>query len=265
MEQARILKRQAEQQLHASVEANLHLYEGQGAGFELVVESRDISELKRVRMDAGALNALEPGDGRKEGTGERDAKNALIIYRALEGLDPYLARDRRFWAYLTHFPCRHYAWHRWIDAEAETKTKVEQVRSHFFARGSRAFERANALSRLWWWARIASRYEGADLEKTLQVLLRHTDVRDAIVGRPTAVRSPKVFSAIMDVLCSRFGEDGENDFFRRLAARKSGDNPYQLFFKAINRHGGVLLLDAMPQPVLSALLMRLADEAESGP
>ena len=59
------------------------------------------------------LELLEKLDGRSR-TASADIENSLILYRALNGMTPALARDERIWVRLSHIECLDYARARWL-------------------------------------------------------------------------------------------------------------------------------------------------------
>ena len=241
-----ILKRAKVGDLYQNIDKNLDLY--MGAGFGGAIASDDTKEVQAVEFDPTAVEKMQPKSG-----GDTDAQNALVVHSSLEGMTPYLARDERIWAYLTHTHFLPYVRKRWISEDSKDEEKIKAIQIHFFARGSRAFERGNALSSLWWWAHIASRYQDSELEKTAKALLTNTDLRDAIIGRPSTSRSAKVFSAIMHSVMKRNTPEDGGLLDRRV---------YREWLKKVNMHGGTRLLDGLDEATLRNLIEGLAQEAE---
>jgi len=237
--------------LFESVERNLERYiEGD---FETMNLEEDAPEAPDARLLSGPLSRLRPEQG-----GGNDAVNAALVFDALPGLTPRLARSEGLWVWLCHGPCLAFARERWI-REGQSKAEIaKDVRRRFFARedGDRAFTRNNAVASLWWRAHIASRYPRADMRRSLEILLTRTDLRSALLERPTTARDPRVFSALMDVVFSRHEADEKSPFFSRR-------NPYRLWSKKVNRLGKERTLDVLPEPELRALFERLASEAEA--
>ena len=242
------LRREVVQRLYDNVESNLDAYKS--GDFNDIIKDTDLRKAKSAQYDPDPLEDLVPERG-----GEKDVENAILVHQSLGGISPYLARDERVWTYLTHVVCLRYVRLRWLELDLTDDKIVKGIRLHFFARGSRAFERNNAISCLWWWAHIASRYDKIDLRQALEILLHQTDVRASIVERPTLARSKKVFSAIMGVLCKYYDDD--RTFFSR--SKKSGN--YRVWLKRLNRHGGVRLLDALETSSLEALVWELSHES----
>ena len=240
---ARIVKRALMEELRQNVEKNLDRYRT-GNFDDLLVEDR-VREIKSVSFDLEPLKNLAHESG-----GEADAGNAFLVHESLGDMTPYLANDERVWVWFTHGPCLEFTRRRWLGSDGDEEQLAKDVRLHFFARGSRGITRNNAIASLWWWAHIASRYERAELRETLRALLSNTDVRANIIERPTMARSSKSFSAIMDIMKS---PPGGEDFFARPV--------YREWFRKINMHGGLRMLDALSESDLRDLFAKLAAEA----
>ena len=185
-------------------------------------------------------------------TGERDDRvNALIIYGALQ-LFPQQAADERLWAYLCHVEAADYTAARWLGARPQSNdAAVQKVRNHFFARGNRGLIRDNAISRLWWLGHIAHQVDPADPEAVLGMILRTQEVRSSLLERTGITRNIRVLTAVYHVL--REYESLRSDLFVRDTFRE--------FMKGLNRRGGVVLLDAVPDPDLKTLIRTEADQA----
>ena len=247
-----LLKRGVVQSLYDGIEKNLDRYvEGD---FEDLLPDEFRRTIRGTNFELADLSSLNPEVG-----GEHDAENSFIAFTALKDLSPYQARDERVWAYFTHLPCLEYSRKRWLSKSRTKERTLQDIRSHFFARGGhRGFERNNAIACLWWWGFVASRYERASLEETLEAFLHQTDVRSSIIERPTTSRSAKVFSAIMDALIKRKFANPNPQFF----ARRGNKGIYREWLKEINRHGGVKLFDSRNENDLTALFEELAVSAE---
>ena len=184
---------------------------------------------------------------------EEDAENAMIVYGALSGLTPHQAAEERLWTYLTHQEGASYVAHRWLRNRPRPGNQmdaVKRVRNHFFVNGNRGLIRDNGLSRLWWMARIAHHADPDEPLRFLKILLYLQDVRSALIERPSTSMNYRVLRAIYAVMRKNFEEE-EKSLFSRSRFRE--------WMKNLNRRGGVLLLDAMPDEALERLMR---DEAE---
>ncbi len=174
-----------------------------------------------------------------------DVENALIVYEALSGLTPHQASIERMWVYLCHCDCPQYVTARWLSRRPEQDEEaVREVRNHFFAVGNRALIRDNAVSRLWWLGKIAYDIDPENPREFLTILLHRQDVRSALIERPSVSTNRRVLRGIYDVMREHWSDGGA------LFAR----DVFRAWMIALNRRGGVVLLDALPEDVLGRLL-----------
>ena len=131
-----------------------------------MIQKEYIRPIKGTESIAQSFFSLNDRKG-----GDSDAENSYIVFDALKGLNPNLARDERIWVYLTHFHCLDFTRKRWLDPGWSDEKLIAGIRAHFFARGSRGFERNNSIASLWWWAFLASRHETKSLRDTLEIFL----------------------------------------------------------------------------------------------
>jgi len=241
-----ILKNAMVLKLFHDVPQNLPKYEA--FAFDLPANGEDCRELHGVQLDLEAFDNLDASPG-----GSTDAQNAKLVYEGLVGMTPYLARDERIWAWLTHTVGRRFTWARWVAGVADKDGRVKAVRDHFFAGGgARGIERNNALSSLWWWAHLAKQYDGVPLHESLRILLQRSDLREAIIGRPNLSASPLIFSCILRVL-----DEAEKSGCHHLFER----NSYRDWFKKLNRASGTQFLEALPDETLLQVMRKLANLA----
>lgn len=184
-----------------------------------------------------------------------DAQNARAVFDAMPTLTRHQASDERLWTYLCHTDCADYVRRRWLRSEVNPKKRVTRVRSHFFADSTdtRSVFRDNGISRLWWMGRLARELKtatGADEDLFLEMLLHRQDVRSAILERPFVSRNLRNLTALYDVMHEHWNTEGRPLFER---------NSFRDWMKALNRRGGVLLLDALSAKDLRAVA---EDEAQ---
>ncbi len=181
-----------------------------------------------------------------------DAENALIVYNALRDLTPHQASIERLWVYLCHFDCRQYVAARWLNRRPEDEEQAaREVRNHFFAVGNRALIRDNGVSRLWWLGKIAHDVAPDDPSEFLTILLHRQDVRSALIERPSVSMNRRLLQEIFAVMRDHWANGSV--LFKREAFRN--------WMIALNRKGGVVLLDALPSDALGPLLRQEADNA----
>lgn len=174
-----------------------------------------------------------------------DIDNALCVYKALHKLTAHQASIERVWAYLCHCDCPSYVASRWLGRRPEKEEDaVRKVRNHFFAVGNRALIRDNGISRLWWLGKIAHDIDPVSPQRFLTILLHRQDVRSALIERPSISMNGRLLRAIYAEMQEHWAND------RKLFERQS----FRSWMVALNRRGGVILLDALPNDELGKLL-----------
>ena len=188
----------------------------------------------------------------------QDPKNAISVYGALRDLKPKDAADERLWVHLCHNDCAAYIRARWLsDRPSDDEDAARKVRNHFFANGSRALIRDNAISRLWWLGHIAHEVAPDSPLSFLQILMHRQDIRSALIERPSVSMNTEVLRAIYAVMLDRWQQDERKN---RLFDR----NVFRDWMIRLNRRGGVVLLDALPREALDEVLEAEATAALRG-
>lgn len=232
----RFLKTLTIKELYDRVPDNLEEYRTGNFEFLMTDSSVYFEGDKEMGCDKLAKISCDDSD-------HKEVRNCELMYSALDGLTPYLARDERLWVYLTHTILLAYTRKRWPIPGDEDKA-VSQIRLHFFANGTRGIERNNAASRLWWMAHLCSRVDSLTLQESLETFLFQSDVRANIVERPTTSQSVHVFSAIIKKLYQSLMDD------KKLFQR----DVFRTFMKELNLQGGVRLLDVLGDDEVDKIL-----------
>ena len=181
-----------------------------------------------------------------------DGENALELYGALPALTLHQASDERLWVYLCHEESQKYVSGRWLTNRPEQDdAAIREVRNHFFAVGNRALIRDNGLSRLWWLGRIANDVAPDNPRDFLSILLHRQDVRSALIERPAVSMNRRVLRLIYEEMRNHW--DGGGELFQREVFRS--------WMIALNRRGGVILLDALPDKALASLVHEEAERS----
>ncbi len=183
-----------------------------------------------------------------------DAENALVVYQALKDLSALQASDERLWAHLSHFDCIEYVKARWLSTRpANNKEADSRIRNHFFAtgNGNRSLVRDNGISRLWWLGKFAFETSPRNPNEFLQILLHRQDVRSALIERPSVSMNPNILRAIFEIMKEYW--NGDRKLFEREA--------FRFWMRALNRRGGIVLLDALPEAHLLEMLRTEAKTA----
>ena len=183
---------------------------------------------------------------------ETDAENALIVYSSLQELTPHQASIERMWVYLCHFDCPHYVSSRWVSRDCKDESlTIREIQNHFFVNGNRGLIRDNGISRLWWLGKIAHEVDPDSPEEFLKLLLYRQDVRSALIERPSVSMNRRLLRAIYYVMREHWKNGGE--LFER--------DKFRNWMRGLNRKGGIILLDSLPDAPLNRLLLKEAELA----
>ena len=207
------------------------------------------AEIRDTRMALPALDELEVDHSKPSAN---DGANALHVFNALRNLNLRQAADERLWVYLCHIVNPRYVAERWLAIRPDLDEKAAiMVRNHYFVGSNRAVVRDNGLSRLWWLGRIANDVDESAPGHFLTILLHRQDVRSALIERPSVSTNIRVLRAVYAVMREHWGGD------RRLFEREI----FRGWMRGLNRRGGVVLLDALPEQQLAELVSELALES----
>ncbi len=181
-----------------------------------------------------------------------DVENSLLVFNEMSQLTPHQASIERMWVYICHCECPKYVATRWLNQRPEDSAEAaRKVRNHFFAGGSRALIRDNGVSRLWWLGKTATDVAPEDPREFLTILLYRQDVRSALIERPSISMNRRLLRGIYKIMKEQW--HGEKKLFER--------KKFRTWMVALNRRGGVVLLDALPDETLMSLLREEAEQA----
>ena len=247
MEYLRYFTAQTVEDLRHQIAANLDWYYSPSGSLPEAAVSGGFRE-SRVKglaiSDRLEVNGQSPSS--------TDIVNALVVFEALGELTPHQASMERLWTWLCHHECPQYVADRWLGERPEEEDgAARKVRNHFFAVGNRALIRDNGVSRLWWLGKIAHDTDPDDPRRFLEILLHRQDVRSALIERPAVSMNRKVLGTIYRVMQEHW--DGDRELFKRESFRN--------WMIALNRRGGVVLLDAMGEKELYQLVSQEAETA----
>ena len=198
----------------------------------------------KVKVDIEALQHLNGAAA----TAEADIDNSLIVYKAIEGMTPALAREERVWVRLCHIECLHYARARWIK-KTQDEDLDKAVQNHFFAQGRTGIRDDNAISRLWWNMHIATISDPDAPEAALRLMLKTADIRQAIVERPNTASREPLARALLRAMRS-------NDWIT------STEKSFRQFMIEMNRDAGGILFEAISDSDADAALEQYAENAK---
>jgi hypothetical protein len=183
-----------------------------------------ISQLDLKFID---LDILLDIDGSKKLVGSKkqlideEVPNVNVIWNAIGNLSPLIALDERFWVTLTLTHYREYLLSRWFDDSGDPDGARRSLDNHLFATTSRRFIRDQAVSRLWWAARIAKNLPGIELGRALEIMFWNSDLLSQIISRPSTASSSAITGEIVLLMGQRKAENlgFERDKFRSLMAQ----------------------------------------------
>lgn len=248
MTQLRYYTSEALEKLRSAISERLDwYYDPEGCPVQLPLENVRNSRLAAPNLaDQLIMDAKEPSS--------TDVDNAIIVYEALSDLTPHQASIERMWAHLCHHDCPRYVTWRWLKQRpGKEEDAVRKVENHFFAVGNRALIRDNGISRLWWLGKIAHDVDGINPREFLTILLHRQDVRSALIERPSVSMNRRVLRAIYAIMQEAWN-NGSKLFEREI---------FRSWMIALNRRGGVVLLDALPDEALEKLLKEEANRIMS--
>jgi hypothetical protein len=148
--------------------------------------------------------------------------NVEIIWNTIGKISPLLALDERLWVTLTLTHHQEYLLSRWFDKSVDSKSVLNMIDTHLFATTSRKFIRDQALSRLWWAAKIASDLPGIDTNQALETMFWNSDLLSQITTRPGTAASRQLSSEILQLMYERkvnykeFARDPFRDFMKEI-------------------------------------------------
>lgn len=198
-------------------------------------------ETSTLKCDFDLLSRLEHGNT----SPQIEIKNSQIVFGAIKGITPAIARDERIWARLTHVECLEYSRSRWL-GHKPAPAIPSLVQKHFFGPNLTAVRDDNAIGRLWWNGQISSQAMPEAPERALLQILKTADIRQAVVERSLMFSRPSLAKAIIVAMETWpwVTESAEN--FRSI-------------IKVVNRNGSGLLFEALPDGEVLDFVNRCAE------
>lgn len=170
-----------------------------------------------------------------------DCKNSIELYKQLQKIDRVQANDKRLWVSLTHTRFFSYTKKRWKVSAISSDDTIKE-RFHFEGTGIEARMR-NAISRLWWAAKITYDQRRENPFELTEVLWEKQDIYTALVER-SFVSYPNVVHGFLD-------------FYKRNKHLKEDD--LRALLRGLNAVGGVKILPLIPTEEMPDELRRVAD------
>ena len=213
-----------------------------GGDLEVLVDRAELVFLPTTyQINSTFLNLEIPSD--RDWRLHTDKVNCLRVFNALPQLTPAQATDERLWLTLALFHCREYVTMRWPAASSDSADLTRVIDNHWFASGTRRRFRDNAISRLWWSARLAHQVQTLDLQAAVDTLFVNTEYVASVMARNTTSAAPNVTGAILKISEAHFGAGNR---FNRDAFRE--------FMKEVDLLNGKLDLAALEVEQLQDIL-----------
>ena len=182
-------------------------------------------------------------------TAAGDRRASIMLYRALPGMTPALAREERVWVRLSHVECLGYARSRWLGGIEGEQLDI-QVRRHLFGSSLTGIRDDNALSRLWWNMHIAAIADPDDPEGALELILKTADIRSNFVERANTAARPPLARAVIRTM-------------RRDPWLTSTERAFREFMIVLNRDGGGVLFETMSDVDVDNVMDGCAERARA--
>ena len=202
-------------------------------------------ETTGVTFDRERLTELQLGAT----TPESEVHNSLVVHDALKAISRSVAREERIWVRLCHIECLDYARSRWL-TDLKQEELEAQIKKHFFADTLTQVRDDNAVGRLWWNAEIASIASPGDVGHGLKLMLQTADIRLNLVERTRLVSRPVLARGIVRALSDHAWLAAQERNFRR-------------FMRILNRDGGGVLYEALPEKAVDDLILTAIKKAQA--
>lgn len=245
MQSIRFYKQDTVNVLRQNIMANLTWYQAEGNidTPDILAEHKEMSK----KIDPVCWEQLNQSPDEN-----KDVQNAIVVYKGLD-LSPQQAADERIWVYATHRIARNYVIKRWPRIPTDKDKAKKYILSHYFVSGARGLIRDNAVARLWWMGHVANRCKDYDLETTLKILLRDSDVRANLLERSSVSMSQEMFNGVIRLLGRSLDTSDEPAIYKR--------SNFRALMKMLNRRGGRIMLNVLSPQQLDDMLNELAKQA----
>lgn len=185
---------------------------------EFEINSEELVDVPEVDIAPDLLDKLlqDPSD---------DFYCSKLVYENIKGMNPLLASQETFLAYLTHTVFHEYVKQRWNGIYSETDISETFIKKHWFG------TKQNAIGRLWWNVYLTiNENNKIDPYEYTKVLYRQSDITQNLSSSEVLFPNRKAIHAILG-----FYRDHDEIFEPRAAT-----NPRNRFItKSLNRWGGV--------------------------
>lgn len=185
--------------------------------------------------------------GSKSQAISEEISNVKIVWNSIGRISSLIALDERFWVTLTLEQHHKYFLSRWFDKTGDLDKARTSLDNHLFATSSRRFIRDQAVSRLWWAAKIAHDLPGIDPNKALETMFWNSDLLSQITTRPGTASSNELSSEILLLMHDR-----------KLRKPDYARDPFREFMKQIDITLGRNVVFSLPTEVLRKRVAEIA-------
>lgn len=170
-----------------------------------------------------------------------DGQNSIHLHKAMTGIRPSEAADKRLWVSLTHDRFREYTYLRWVKNRTITEGTIRK-RFHFEGNGMETRMR-NAISRLWWAAEMTYDSDNSEDHYHLtRTLWSNQDLFAGLTERSLGIY-PAIMRSILEIVA-------QHPSMNEAARRR--------WLAAINAAGGVKSLPSLELDEARQLVTSLA-------
>lgn len=171
-----------------------------------------------------------------------DCQNSIEIFKQLSSLDKVQANDKRLWVSLTHTIFYNYVWQRWKFGSEEISDDKIKERYHFEGAGIDS-RTANAISRLWWTAKVTYDSKRDDEFELTRLIWEKQDLWTGLMERSFSAY-PNVVKGFLEVY--RLNKQLKEDEIRMM-------------HRGLNAIGGVKMLPLLSKQEVVDEIRRIAD------
>ena len=164
--------------------------------YEEMVEKHDLSEMD-VNYNINPCDAklIPPLDN--ESKQQSDYKNSLELIAKLNNLTPAQATDERLWVTLAFKHYRKYCIQRQPHHSKSGSDYQRHLELYWFPKSRVYRVRHCLISRLWWQGYLVRRIKRWEISETLKLLIFHSDIKRALLNRPSIFNSATLFESIL--------------------------------------------------------------------
>jgi len=127
---------------------------------------------KCVQMLAGVIHPV--GLEERMINAESEFKAAILLFEAYKSINPLIATNDTFWAYLSHVDLFRYCKKRWPIPNVEVGE--DYILDHYFLNQSSRMTR-HAIASLWWWVYFSIDTERVNPYELTEILFRNYSFR----------------------------------------------------------------------------------------